>query len=96
MAIAGVAAAGLAYSVYAGERANDAQTQARRRTKAAQDEALRQQMIERQRSVQQEMRADRPSPASTIDPIAEMLSPDRTGGVQDRLRLQRKSTLGGL
>jgi type II secretory pathway pseudopilin PulG len=97
LALIGVGAAvvGTGYSIAAGERANDAQTQARRRQQRAQDEALRQQMIQRQRSVQDELRQNRPTPASTIDPLDQILSPDRTGGVADRLRLQRRTLLGG-
>jgi hypothetical protein len=97
MAIASVAAAGLIYSVAAGERAQSQQRDSRRRTQRAQDEALRIQMIERQRTVQNEMRSDRPTPASTIDPTPEMLqATDLTGGVPQRLRLGRRSTLGGV
>lgn len=91
-----IAAAALGYGIYSGERADSQQTAARRRQKAAQDEALRTQMIERGRTVQAEMeQANRPSPASTIS-LEEMLSgTDQTGGVDDRLRLSRPTKLGG-
>lgn len=92
----GLAAAGTGYSVYAGERANDLAQKARNRTREAQAEALRTQMVERARSVQADLAsANRPSPASTIK-LEEMLATtDRTGGVDDRLKLSRPSKLGG-
>lgn len=97
MAASVIAGAALAYGVYAGERANSAANEARKRQRTAQAEALRIQMIERQRSVQQEMKAaNRPSPSSTIALNESLLNPtDRTGGIDDRLRLSRTSKLGG-
>jgi uncharacterized protein HemX len=96
MAIAGVGAAALAYSVYAGQQQQAAQKKARERTQLAQDEALRQQMIERQRTVQQEMQANRATPASSIVLNDALGAPtDKTGGVDDRLRLSRPTKLGG-
>lgn len=96
IALVGASLAGTGYGIYAGERSNDLQTAARRRTKALQDEALRVQMVERARSVKAEMdAANRPSPASTIEDPDGSLQSDRTGGVSDRLKLARRSTLGG-
>lgn len=91
-----LAAGALAYGVYSGERAETQQRQARYRQRDAQAEALRVQMVERSRSVQAEMEAaKRPSPASTIQ-LEEMLATtDRTGGVDDRLRLGQPTKLGG-
>ncbi len=94
IALTSAAVLGTGYSVYAGERGNDLQKMAQRRQRSAQDEALRIQMIERQRSVQAEMRNTRPTPTA-IDPIGEALSSDRTGGIDDRLRLGRATKLGG-
>lgn len=88
----GLAATG--YQVYSGERANDAQTQARRRQQKAQEEALRIQMIERSRSAQAEMQANRARPPQAVDD-GILNSTDRTGGIDDRLRLARPTKLGG-
>ena len=94
--MAGVAVVGLGYSVASGEAQKANATQARRKTKLAQDEALRQQMIERQRSVQKEMKSDRATPASSIVMTDALGNPtDKTHGVDDRLRLARPTKLGG-
>jgi hypothetical protein len=95
-----LSAAALGYGVYSGENAATAQRGARRRQDEAQREALRVQLAERARSVQAEQRADRPSPASTIS-LGEQLLASGSGasslttGVDDRLRLQKSSKLGG-
>lgn len=92
--VALIAAAG--YGAYAGERAEKAQREARYRTREAQAEALRTQMVERARSVQADLAsANRPSPASTISLDEMLATTDRTGGVDDRLKLSRPSKLGG-
>lgn len=93
---AGIAAAGATASTIQGAQAAASANDQRRKAKLAQDEALRVQMIERQRSVQAEMKADRASPASTVV-MPDMLAAgtDKTGGIDDRLRLQRGTKLGG-
>lgn len=91
-----LAAAALGYGVYAGERGAKEQREARYRTRDAQAEALRVQMVERARTVQGELAAaNRPSPASTIQLDEMLATTDRTGGVDDRLRLSRPTRLGG-
>lgn len=89
-----IAAAALGYAAYSGERSNSLQTQARRRQQAAQQEALRIQMIERQRSAQGEVEAAQRKP-TTLTTEDMTSTADRTGGVDDRLRLSRKTALGG-
>lgn len=92
---AGVSAAGAGYGAYAGERSNSLQRYARRRQEAAQAEATRISLIERQRAEQAAAQENRPNPASLVDPI-EPIGTDLTGGVdRDRLRLARTSRLGG-
>jgi hypothetical protein len=94
---AAAAVSALAYNVYSGERAASTQRDGRRKTQAAQNEATRIQMVERSRSVQKEMEANRPTPAQTVATDADNpLATDMTGGVSDRLKLARRSTLGGL
>jgi hypothetical protein len=96
MAFAAVGAATLAYTAYSGERANSAQTRARRRQQVAQDEALRVQSLERSRQVQAEQAAaTRKPPASTMAPVDDILTSDLTGGRAQRPRLGRRTTLGG-
>lgn len=91
-----VALAALAYGVYAGEEQKKTQKKAAQRTRQAHEEALRQQMIERQRSAQLELRQNRPSPASSVVMNDALGTPtDKTGGVDDRLRLSRSTKLGG-
>lgn len=81
---------------YQAHAQREAQQSAMARQKRAQDEALRLQMVERQRAVQADMeRASKPSLASPLDSMPA--STDRTGGLfEDRLRLARRTTLGGL
>jgi hypothetical protein len=68
----------------------------RRRTQAAQAEASRIQAIERAREVQTEQAAARPTPGAALSDIDNVLASDLTGGMaRDRLRLSRRSTLGG-
>lgn len=95
---AGAAVGALAYGIYSGERQQAQQKKSLQRSRAAQDEALRQQLIERQRSVQTEMRANRPTPASSVvmnDALGLGAATDKTGGLDDRLKLSRPSKLGG-
>ncbi len=96
MVLEAVAVASLLYAGYSGERANSAQTAARRRQRVAQDEALRIQSLERSRQVQAEQAAaTRKPPASTIAPVDDILTSDLTGGRAQRPRLGRRTTLGG-
>lgn len=96
MAIVGLGTAALAYGVYSGEEQKKTQKESMRRTKVAQDEAVRQQMIERQRSARLDLQKDRPTPASSIVLNDALGAPtDKTGGVDDRLRLSRTTKLGG-
>jgi Flp pilus assembly protein TadB len=91
-----LAAGALAYGVYSGERAESAARQARYRTREAQAEALRVQMLERARSVQADLAtASRPSPASTIGLDEMLASTDRSGVIDDRVKLSRPAKLGG-
>lgn len=92
-AIAALGGAG--YSVAAGERANTQQRQARRKQEAAQTEAIRIQLIERQRAELAAAKAAKPSPSSLIDQETAGVSTDLTGGMADRLRLARTTRLGG-
>lgn len=92
----GVGALAAAAGAYQGVEAERTQRQARYRQRDAQDEALRQQLVERRRAVQAEMASNRPTPASSIALGDEILAQtDRTGGLDDRLRLARPSKLGG-
>lgn len=96
-AVIGAAVLGAGTAAWQGQQQRDAMQSAQRRTRQAQDEALRLQMIERQRAVQADMeRANRP--AGTANPLTDSLlsTTDRTGGLDDRLRLQRRTTLGGV
>ena len=97
MAYTSAAAAVLAlgYGVYAGERGQQVASTQRRRAKASQDEALRLQMIEKQRSAEADSKANRATPGSTIAPDVALNATDKTGGVDDRLKLARPSKLGG-
>lgn len=93
---AGVSAVGAGVGAHQAIEAERGQRHSRYRTRAAQDEALRVQMIERARTARTELDANRPTPASTVQLTDEMLAQtDRTGGVDDRLRLARPSKLGG-
>ena len=92
---AGVAALSLGYGVYAGETAAAKATTARRRAKASQDEALRLQMIEKQRSAEADAKSNRAVPGSTIAPDVAASATDKTGGVDDRLKLAKPTKLGG-
>lgn len=98
IALVSAAAVSAGYGVYSGERANSAAGAARRRQRTAQDEALRLQSIERARQVQADQAAAaRPTPASTMADIDNVLASDLTGGTaRDRNRIGRRSTLGGL
>ena len=92
---AAIAAIGVGYSVYAGETSKATATKARRRSKEAQDEALRTQMVERSRTAQTEANANRATPSDSVMTDALGAPTDRTGGVDDRLRLSRTTKLGG-
>lgn len=96
LAIGAAAAVGSAsYSVYAGERGNTLQRYARRRQEAAQKEATRISLLERQRAEQQAARENRPTPTASVEGI-DPAGTDLTGGAErDRLRLARTSRLGG-
>jgi hypothetical protein len=96
--VAGAAAAvgGTTYSVVQGERANNLAANARRRQQKAQEEAMRIQSIERTRAVAAEQKQSRPTPGAGLSDIDSVLANDLTGGTaRDRLRLSRRSTLGG-
>ncbi len=89
------ATAGATYGVVQGERSNTLQRYARRRQEAAQAEATRISLLERQRAEQAAAQENRSNPASLVDPI-DPIGTDLTGGVdRDRLRLARTSRLGG-
>lgn len=90
-----VAAVGLAYGVYAGETQKAAGIQARRRSQKAQDEALRLQMIEKQRSAQVDSKSNRPLPGNSVLTDALGTTSDNTGGLDDKLKLARPTKLGG-
>jgi len=92
---AGIAALSLGYGVYSGEEGKRVATNQRRKAKASQDEALRLQMIEKQRSAEADSKSNRATPGSTIAPDVALNATDKTGGVDDRLKLARPSKLGG-
>lgn len=86
---------GASYSVVQGERSNTMQRYARRRQEAAQKEATRISLLERQRAEQQAARENRPTPTASVEGI-DPAGTDLTGGAErDRLRLARTSRLGG-
>lgn len=93
--LAGASLVGAAATTYGAVEGERAQRHGRYRQREAQAEALRQQMIERQRSVQAEMRANQPTPTSAAQDIDAPFDTDRTGGVTDRHKLARRSMLGG-
>jgi len=96
--VAGAAAAvgGASYSVVQGERANTLQRYARRKQEAAQKEATRLSLLERQKAEQAAARENRPTPTADVQD-ANPAGTDLTGGIaeRDRLRLARTSRLGG-
>lgn len=97
LTVAAIAAtAGAGYGAYAGERTNSLQRQGRRRQEAAQKEAIRIQLIERQRAELAAANAAKPSPSAQLADPVEPATTDLTGGIErDRLRLMRSSRLGG-
>jgi ABC-type branched-subunit amino acid transport system ATPase component len=97
LAVGAAAAVGSAgYSVHAGERSNSLQRQGRRKQEAAQADALRVQLLQRQRAELAAANAAKPSPTASLDEPTAGVSTDLTGGVErDRLRLARMNRLGG-
>ena len=85
------------YGAYAANEQAGMQRTARRRQEASQKEALRIQLIERQRAELAAAQAARPSASAALNenPI-DAATTDLTGGIErDRLRLMRTSRLGG-
>lgn len=82
-------------SAHEGHRARGLQRRSLIRQEAAQKEATRISLLERQRAEQQAARENRPTPTASVEGI-DPVGTDLTGGMdRDRLRLARTSRLGG-